>query len=542
MTLFEKASAWYEYHGLFDDAIESALAAKLYERAMLLIEKFNEMHDLSEMHTLSRWLENLPQSELLLHPAICFLFAQIILYSNDRFAPSTAARLEPYLQAAESVWRSQENYSRLGELASFRGTLAWWQSGIEKALEYARRSLELLPESDALWRGNSLLVVSQAALDAGRVLEAQDYVLEARALSGAAQNIYGVLAAAQILSEDFYWQGQMDQAELLNRQILVEAVGDESMLDDQGVASLNQARIAYERDDLEQASQDANHALALGEQRGNQALQVQAGIQLAQIHFAKNEPARALDLLKAPQVSLQNPLLLRELQDAQALLSIRARETTSLAWWLKINSAQDPKPLPMQKERQEFILARLLIAEGRTEEALALLAPWQKDATVHGRLRSRMEAFCLEALAWSANPIKAAAALKQALVIGQAHGFRRIFLDEGSRMAELLQASLSMPTNRTLSLYAASLLHSFFPMIQPDLSAGPSTLGLEPLSQQELRVLRLLVAGLSNPAIAQELVVSTNTIKTQVKSIYHKLNVNSRLQAREMARELKLLD
>jgi LuxR family transcriptional regulator, maltose regulon positive regulatory protein len=153
-----------------------------------------------------------------------------------------------------------------------------------------------------------------------------------------------------------------------------------------------------------------------------------------------------------------------------------------------------------------------------------------------------VEAFCLEALAWSANPAKAAAALKQALVIGQAHGFRRIFLDEGLRMAELLQASLSTPSNRTLSLYAASLLHSFSPEIQPNLSAGASRLGLELLSQKELRVLRLLVAGLSNPAIAQELVVSTNTIKTQVKSIFHKLNVNSRLQAREMARELKLLD
>ena len=57
-----------------------------------------------------------------------------------------------------------------------------------------------------------------------------------------------------------------------------------------------------------------------------------------------------------------------------------------------------------------------------------------------------------------------------------------------------------------------------------------------------MRVLRLLVAGYSNPAIAEELVVSTNTIKTQVKSIYHKLNVNSRDQARALVRELKLLD
>lgn len=54
-------------------------------------------------------------------------------------------------------------------------------------------------------------------------------------------------------------------------------------------------------------------------------------------------------------------------------------------------------------------------------------------------------------------------------------------------------------------------------------------------------MLRLLVAGLSNPEIAEELVVSVNTIKTQVQSIYRKLDVSSRSQARRAARELRLL-
>jgi LuxR family maltose regulon positive regulatory protein len=63
----------------------------------------------------------------------------------------------------------------------------------------------------------------------------------------------------------------------------------------------------------------------------------------------------------------------------------------------------------------------------------------------------------------------------------------------------------------------------------------------ETLSQQEVRMLRLIVAGMSNADIAQELVVSINTVKTHVKSIYRKLNVSSRVEAREIARELKLV-
>jgi LuxR family transcriptional regulator, maltose regulon positive regulatory protein len=541
-TLFEKASHWYEYHGYYDEAIESALAGKLYASAMPLIEKFVEMRALSEMQTVSRWLADIPQEVILLHPGLSFTFAQIILYSNDRFAPATAARLEPYLRVAESLWCSPEKAARLGQLLSFRGTLIWWQADLQKACEYARQSLELLPESDVLWRGNSLLIVSQAALEAGHVQAAQDTAMEARALSGAAQNNYSVLAATQILGEVFYWLGELEQAELLNRQILVEAVGDESMLDDQGIASLNLARIAYERNELEQAQQAAARALELGEQRLNEMLRVQAAIQLAQICAAHNDLPRAQALLQSQLAHIHNPASMHELQNAQVHLSIRAHSIASLDWWLKLIFAGEQQILPMQKERQDFTLARLRIAEGRMEAALALLEPWQKDSSANGRVRSQVEALCLEALTLQEHSSRAAATLNQALSLGQAHGFRRIFLDEGAPMAGLLQASLSKPANRTLGVYAATLLRSFPPDAQINRKDTSSTLGMEALSQQELRVLRLLVAGLSNPAIAQELVVSTNTIKTQVKSIYHKLNVNSRAQARDLARELKLLD
>lgn len=61
---------------------------------------------------------------------------------------------------------------------------------------------------------------------------------------------------------------------------------------------------------------------------------------------------------------------------------------------------------------------------------------------------------------------------------------------------------------------------------------------IEPLSLQEQRVLRLFVAGLSKREIAQELVISVNTVKTHLQHIYQKLHVTSRAEAREAARSL----
>jgi len=68
-----------------------------------------------------------------------------------------------------------------------------------------------------------------------------------------------------------------------------------------------------------------------------------------------------------------------------------------------------------------------------------------------------------------------------------------------------------------------------------------ATLLLEPLSSQEQKVLRLLAAGNSNAEIARELVVSVNTVRTQVQSIYRKLNVNNRVEASAVANQLELL-
>ena len=70
---------------------------------------------------------------------------------------------------------------------------------------------------------------------------------------------------------------------------------------------------------------------------------------------------------------------------------------------------------------------------------------------------------------------------------------------------------------------------------------APAQRGLvEPLSERELDVLRLLRTDLSGPDIARELTVSLHTIRTHTKSIYAKLGVNNRRAAVRRADELDL--
>jgi LuxR family maltose regulon positive regulatory protein len=123
--------------------------------------------------------------------------------------------------------------------------------------------------------------------------------------------------------------------------------------------------------------------------------------------------------------------------------------------------------------------------------------------------------------------------LKRALILAEPEGFVRVFIDEGEPIAHLLRqfaASGFMPE------YVGKLLATF----SSSYSGKVQSLS-DPLSERELEVLRLIIAGLTNREIAGELVVSLGTIKTHINHIYQKLDVNSRTQAVARARELKLV-
>lgn len=536
-AVFEQASAWYARQQMFDEAVEAALSADLFEQAVALVSTFTEIYGLSETRTLQRWLERIPSALILQRPAVCVMAAQVILFTSDRYAPATAARIEPYLLAAEQTWRAKNDDENLGIVLALRGMMLLWQGQFQQALACVGQALELMADDEVFWRGVCLLNAAGGDINAGRLAAAQGKILEARAFLGATQNTHGLLAATGMLAEILYQQGNLDHAAQLCRQLMDEAVGDESMLDDQGEARRILANVAYEQNDLESAGRYAGEALEMARQRSNELLEAQAQGCLSAVQLAQGRKDQARGDAVALAARLNNRLAQREMQDTQLWLALCAGEWANFVQW---QPAPDEENLLMQqRERQRFLLARLRLRQGRAAEALALLEPLPFE-TVH----NLAQALTLRALALRAagDVDGAAVALGQALEMGQEQGFRRLFLDEGAPLASLLREVLPAHLPPHLSLYAATLLR-LFPLEAGATRQGVAVAGaiVEPLSGQELRVLRLLAAGMSNGEIASELVVSNNTVKTHIKNIYRKLNVNARDEARALARELKLI-
>jgi LuxR family maltose regulon positive regulatory protein len=120
------------------------------------------------------------------------------------------------------------------------------------------------------------------------------------------------------------------------------------------------------------------------------------------------------------------------------------------------------------------------------------------------------------------------------VTLAEPEGYVRIFVDEGPPMASLLRVAAKQGIART---YVRRLLAA----VNKTKDGAPASQALiEPLSERELDVLRLLATDLGGPEIARELVVSLNTVRTHTKNIYAKLGVNNRRAAVRRAAELDL--
>jgi LuxR family maltose regulon positive regulatory protein len=197
-------------------------------------------------------------------------------------------------------------------------------------------------------------------------------------------------------------------------------------------------------------------------------------------------------------------------------------------------------------EFERLALARIALAEYQNDpdeqrwlDTLRLLERQLKLAEKQNRLHSRIEILILQALAFHARgeAAKALKSLEQALTLAESEGYLRIFAAEGKPMMELL----STLNHGHLKKYADKIL-AVFPQprdISPT-SLVPQPL-IEPLSERELEVLRLIAQGLSNQEITRKLFVALSTVKGHNLRIFAKLQAKSRTEAVARARELGLL-
>jgi LuxR family maltose regulon positive regulatory protein len=304
----------------------------------------------------------------------------------------------------------------------------------------------------------------------------------------------------------------------------------------------------YQSNDLNTATEHLRTAIELGALWGNPDALAGDYLGLAQICQATGDfDGATSQLRKVEQMANERdltPMTANLVSVHRARLALAQEDLAQAARWA-LNSGLKATDSPTFIQEYAYLtLARVLIAQGTHGDAMRLLRRLLHAARESKRLGRVIEVLALQALTLQASGDRTGAldVLEQALALGKPEGYVRVFLDEGAPMAALL-ATLCTRRPTANPEYTERLLVAFG--VEKDdqrpRPKRPDSSLVEPLSERELEVLRLVAGGLTNQEIADELVIAVSTVKSHTNHIYGKLGVKNRTQAIARAGALRLL-
>jgi LuxR family maltose regulon positive regulatory protein len=546
--LHRRASEWFSIHGFTTQAIDHALAAEDFSGAADLIEGITETTMMrSQLTTFLHWVEALPDEVLLRRPFLCAYQSWAMLVNGQPLD-----RVEACLQAAED---SDTSGSFKGEVTAIRAMIAALQGNADLSIELSHRALGLLPDDRLFLRSIIADNLGITHLLKGDIEAAIHYLNEAARIGQKVGNVMSAVAALSNLAGLCMVQGQLRKAEHIYRQALEYATDEHGVrLPIAGKALLGLGELAREWNDLDTAWEYLNEGQALFGQYGEIG-SILSYISLARVKQATGDFMAAHNYLyEARQLALGfdttdiDDLLV---DTCEVWFWLMEGELEAASRWVverglyeqDIPEVEDDTSYLDIHELELAVLARLYVAQGKVDDALAVLQPLLQAARKTGRMRSAIRLMAQQAVAHFAgsDDQQALSVLSQALSLAEPEGYVRTFLDEGKSMAQLLYLAMDSEIERE---YIGKLLANIEVQRvgrKPTTIVDPSSGWIEPLSEREIEVLQLIAEGLSNREIAERLVISLSTVKGHTAKIYGKLNVNSRTQAVAKARQLGLL-
>lgn len=536
VELHKNASQWFMSQGLLPEAVRHALATGdtvIAER--VISQAAVEAINLADFQTLLGWMDALPEQTVRDNPVLASSMGIVL------FMTSTYEHALPYAIAAENSISPDAPLFIQGQLLCLKAHLALCDDQLDECINFARDALEYLDEEHLFLRSLTLNVLGQVLEMKGDVAAAAGIYRQAFETGWQAGDRLGALVVFTNLIFALNELGRRREAVAWCEQVIGDGeAGSAQSLPLLDAVYLPWSLLAYEANDLELARRYAQRALEF-----LTAVKFPLGIIWGQYILARIDLAEGeYDLAK--EISRKGYRLAARMGrgdvqgdwfaalEAQADLD-RGELPAALNW--AESGAFTPQDSPhIWFDHSYFTYTRTLLAQGRFGDAQKLLDTMEALAQDGGRKRKLISIHLLHALALSAQEDKqeSVSRLARALRLAAPQDYRRAFLEEGQKIAQLLPLARS-----AAPLFVDDLLLAFRPAYTPLRQVEGL---LDPLTEREGEVLNLVAKGLSNREIADVLVVTLGTVKKHLNNIFSKLYVSNRTQAVARAREIGLLE
>jgi LuxR family maltose regulon positive regulatory protein len=584
-----RAASYYETVGELREAIAHALAAPDYSFAASLMEQAAPHFWLSgEARTVHTWVLSLPDTVLRAHIRLA-LNAALHFLNSVTIGPqimhaSMAAQVERTLMRMEEILRRKSELAlskaevtlierRLRVLRALIEVTEIIKRGDQERLRYLALEIEALPQDEevrwnmiplyftfwrtALLQGEGATLIPKLLVAKQRMMEAGDSLVTIRVMSWLA---HAYTQAGQL---------HLAQQECLEALALIEQSGARTIM--AGYLYHFLLQIAYAWNRLEEAAEWLHRLQRIAQDWRLMDLLVREELLAARLELAKGD-------LSTAELSLQQLEALIEqeglVNHTPGMIALRVQ------WWLAQGNLAEaakwaarttlsPQAWNPLRKREVLMLVRVSLAQQQYAQAIETLESFSQHLDRPGDIDTALEFLTLYVVALHQGGKKEQATRIAArlLALTEPEDYIRVYLDAGLLMKHALFTFLKAPhdnepsptpvpisrpyVSRVLAAFeqeewrlprgkepSPATTHKNLP--HSPQQADPQTL-IEPLSPQEQRVLRLLVAGQTYAEMAQALIVSPNTIKTQVSSIYRKLGVNRRVEAIALTQRLHLL-
>jgi LuxR family maltose regulon positive regulatory protein len=577
--LHQRASRWYAQAGMASEAIQHALAAEDYAMAVDLLEG-HAMRMIMQGYakTVHGWVQTVPAEWRSQSPRTNLAFAWMHLLRG------AYTQASPYLEQVQATFADsqvgEQESSLEAEWLVMRSLMLYGQGKAAESKSMAARALQIAPEQDSRVRSLAywgLASVCQLMADYSHAAEAYQMAIQH---GRAAENLVAEMMATSGLALMAFEHGQLHLAFEIAAPVIarIERSGSQPPISAVIYGVLGEvhyqwykieqarrytlralqlstlggyntgltfcqvllSRLSQVEGDLESAAREIEQAVDLMRVQAPDNVRQEVVSQQVRVHLAQGRPTAAEVALQGQGFSFQGQFSFPQLSPNQSI---------SYSMGLLYNSS-----------------LCVLLHQARARRDLTGLGPGIELAgrLIAGALQGQYLIVALEALLFRAqmyaalggdesNLAASQADYARALELAEPEGFIGVFVEQGLPVAEALAHLVAQNQFDVQPGYVERILAAFSrrqpppaatrgEQTAPHLPTETESVALvEPLTERELDVLRLMAEGLKYKEIAARLFVSLNTVRFHVKAIYGKLDVNNRTQAIEAARQLCIL-